>query len=230
MFLLLVKKDAATGTQQTGFNISNADQSDSLHILTLRPGHEDGHDAYVQTLKSNPAVANSNFNDVPELVAAQWTDLGSPMTVRFFIKFSGLSQIPSTANIKSAELHLYGESSSNVIIQGNSIYPGSPYSIYPDNSCLVERVTKDWNEDTITWKNQPPVTDRNEDTIPSSTKQWNYNAKIDVTKYVQTMVSNPDKNFGFRVSLKTEEQYRSMEFGSCEADSVNRPELIVRYK
>ncbi len=129
----------------------------------MRPGPKDGQDTYGYINESAPSSADVNFDYVHELVAEKWTDHGALVTWRSFIKFDSLSLIPSNAKVTSATLYLYGLTSSLAAPQGNSVYPGSPYaSAYPSNACLVQRVVgHNWKEGTLTWNNQPSVTEIN---------------------------------------------------------------------
>lgn len=124
---------------------------------------------------------------------------------------------------------LYGLPSSPIHLpQGDSYYPGSGNHSY--NSVLVKRVTTPWDENSVTWNTQPNTTVINESLIPPSTSQWNYNASVDVTNIVETMVKNSSNN-GFLLKLTSEEVYRSMGFCSSEySDASKHPKLIVVYK
>lgn len=201
--------------------------------LILQPGLDNGSDAFVFMSTGDSSAANTNYNDIPELPMVAWTNNNYPVTLRSYIKFDSLSTIPLNVKIISAHLFLYGldKKTSNTTPQGNSIYSGSPYNKkYPVNSCLIERARENWSEDSITWNNQPGGFDDVADTIPSSTSQWDYNVKVDVTNLVTKIVKS-QKNYGFLIKLNIEERYRSMLFASSEAsDTTKRPKLVVIYK
>ena len=60
-----------------------------------------------------------------------------------------------------------------------------------------------WNEQSITWNNQPNVTTQNQIIVPaSSSVHQNYN--INVTSLVQDIINNPNSSFGFSLKLQTE--------------------------
>lgn len=187
-------------------------------------------DAYVTFWDGDATWANGNGNWAEELSMTSWTNQGLLMGVRSFIKFTKISEVPEGATITSAKLYLYpkGSSISNPL-NGNSGYPGSPFSV--DNACRIERVIgADWTEEGITWNTQPDITDTDAAVISSSNSQWAYSAEIDVTAMVKTIFAEPSKNFGFRISLITEDIYRSLIFASSEnTNSSIRPKLVIEY-
>ena len=210
-------------------NINDTDQT-----LILRPDSTTGQDAYVSKLDSTVSYPNDggvNLNWTHELVISRWSLSQynfDTATQRSYIRFDGLAGIPSTDTVTSAVLYLYGETSSITFPYGNSYYP---WSNNPPNTGLVQQVVGGtWDQTTITWNNAPALTSVGQDTIPASTSEWSYNAAIDVTNLVKGMVSSPSTNYGFGLRLLTENIYRDMVFGTCEApDSTLRPRLVVRY-
>jgi len=200
-----------------------------IKVLTLQPGPDEGQNCLV----GGDIYAAYNLNSNPDISASTWTygaQGGGTGSVRTLIKFIGLDGMPDSAIILSAKLSLYGISSGVSSPQGNSYYPGSPYETYGDNSSWLKRVTTDWNPDSVTWNNQPPVTDVNEVSVPASTTQWNFNAvDLDVTQLVDDMLNT--ENFGFSLQLKAEQTYRSISFASCKVtNSALWPKLVVTYK
>jgi hypothetical protein len=117
---------------------------------------------------------------------------------------------------------LYGISVGTAAPQGNSIGI--------DNSAWIQRLTTDWNPDSVTWNTRPSSVDLHESTIPASTTVWNNDAlNIDVTALVDDLLN--DNNYGFALQGKTEEIYRSMSFASCKVtDPAKRPKLVVVYE
>ncbi|MBG9377470.1 DNRLRE domain-containing protein [Panacibacter sp. DH6] len=188
-------------------------------------------DAYVAFWDGDASWASGNGDWAEELSMTSWTNNGLPMGTRSFIKFTKISEVPEGATVSSAKLYLYpkGSSISNPL-NGNSGYPGSPYST--DNACMVERVIdEDWNEEGITWNNQPGVTSTNAVLIPASNSQWDYSAEVDVTAMVKSILQDPSKNFGFRISLLKEDIYRCLIFASAENVNASvRPKLVIEYQ
>lgn len=194
---------------------------DTLTItLTLQPGPDEGQN----TLVTGDIYANSNINSNPDINIGTWTysaQGGGIGTARTYLKFIGLDGMPDSATILSAKLSLYGISVGTAAPQGNSIGI--------DNSAWVQRITTDWNPDSVTWNTRPTSITTNEATIPASTTIWNNDAlDIDVTALVNDLLNT--NNYGFALQGKTEVEYRTMSFASCKvSDAAKRPKLVVVY-
>jgi hypothetical protein len=195
---------------------------DTLTItLTLQPGPDEGQN----TLVTGDIYANLNINSNPDINVGTWTYVaqgGDTGISRTYLKFIGLDGMPDSATILSAKLSLYGISVGTAAPQGNSIDI--------DNSAWIQRLTTDWNPDSVTWTTKPTSVALHEATIPASTSVWNYDAlNIDVTALVDDLLN--DKNYGFALQGKTEHAHRSMSFASCKvADPTKRPKLVVVYE
>jgi HYR domain/Secretion system C-terminal sorting domain len=146
-----------------------------------------------------------------------WTQGGIVNITRPYIKFD-LSSIPSNAQIQSAQLVM--EWNLGILSTGGT-HQG-------DNGFLVQRVTANWDENTITWANQPPATSTNQLQIPVSTNE-RQNYCIDVTQMVKDMQVNG--NHGFVFKLVTEDVFRSVHLASSEnPDCSRRPRLMITYQ
>lgn len=224
--------------KEVGNNISkDADQLQSSVVselaggattITITPGPLDGQDTYVSKIDNDPNDGNGNLDYLGELIMSKFYYYGQLATQRSYIKFAAVSTIPDTAKIVNATLFLYGKTSSLSFPYGNSYYPGSGN---PENACLIQRVTGgNWDESTITWNNMPATTTKNQDTIPASSSQWNYNTSVEVTKLVAAMVKS-GKNYGFCLRLVNEQSYRILQFSTSESTTPSlRPQLVIRYK
>jgi len=212
--------------------------------ITFKPDSAMGKDAGIYTYfgcissgKTIPIDEMNHGND-PQLNAAAWTfsALGCGKgTLRALLKFEELSTIPQNVVIVSAELKLYGATHYlSGITVGNSLYPGSPYSDQGSNAAYIQRVTSDWDDQTVTWNTQPTTTAENRIAIPQTTSQWNWgftDSSENLIKMIQDMVTNPETNFGFMIRLETESYYRSVQFASSNhPDPALHPELTVTYE
>ncbi len=195
--------------------------------MVFKPGNN-GEDSWVKKIERHPLYADSNYGSIEIIKALVWQQSGFKIYARSFIKFKALSNIPATANIVSAKLMLYGLTTPNSHMpMGDSYYPGTKY---PQNDVWLRRVTSAWNEGTVTWNSQPGVTTLNQQPIPYSTSQYNYDVTVDVTKLVAPMVADPAQNFGFSIRLQTEQTLRAMGFYSSESTLSNkRPKLVLVY-
>lgn len=201
--------------------------------VTFKPGADVGQDAIVWMLTSGCGIpiADSNYGNMDQFNIEYWTFNGCPGAIRNFIKFTELSIIPTNAIVTSAKIKFYGVPSSVPYPHGNSGYAGSPYNT--DNNGWLRRVNSNWEENTITWNNQPAYSTANQISIPASNAQWNWNwadSSTALVAMVQDMISNPSSNYGFMMMLQTEEIYRSLQFASSDnANSALWPELTVTY-
>jgi hypothetical protein len=234
--LMVVDNDGATGLDTVSINVLPS----VTKTLTLQPGPTEGQDSRpVATQGCTPGVPIDNIEDIAspdleDMAVAAWTFNANGCSTgqyRSFFKFTGLSVVPQTATVLSAKLSLYGITTSLASPQGNSYYPGSPYNSFGTNECWLKRVTGSWNEATLTWNNQPAVTETNRVVIPASTSQWGYSViDLDVTDLVKGMVNNANSNHGFAMMHQLEQYYRSVSFGSSDnVDPAKRPKLVVTY-
>lgn len=182
--------------------------------LTFQPDSGCGKDAFAWTLLPNNAYPNH-----PDFIATMWTNNGNPSGTRQFVDFD-LAVIPPGVTVQSAVLDLYHYQSQ--LNTGHSNLSG------PADGWL-QRVTQPWQENTLTWNNQPTTTTQNQVTLPAPTSMTQ-NYSLNVTQLVQDYLNNPSASFGFMLRLQNESYYRSLLFAS--SDNVNallRPKLTVVY-
>lgn len=188
--------------------------------VSYQPDDTKGKDAMISWHETNSAVATSNYSSGPNIDLYDWTVGGDEVRSRVVVTFP-FDSIPAGAEIVSAKLNLYGASSSNAIPQGNS----------GDNKIIVQRITSEWNESTVTWSNQPTVATEGQVELPASTSAWNFNhGDVDVTSLVKAMRTS-GTSYGFMLRFVTENFYRALVLGSSEnTDPTKRPKLTVTYK
>jgi len=227
LFAQACKKEATSASNMV--SASAQDDAKMVKQLVLQPGPADGYDTWLTWKRGDNVITNSNWDTVSITAAYSWTADGLPITGRSLIKFSGLSKIAPDARIISATLYMYGVDNSPHLPVGNSLYYGSPYT--DDNSVTVLRVTQNWDPSVVTWPTQPKITKADAVVIPVSTKQWNYDAHVDVTSMVKRMVANPSTNYGFMFRMAVENIYKCMQFSSSNYYIADRrPKLVVVYK
>jgi hypothetical protein len=183
----------------------------TVNSLVLQPDAAVGKDAYIS---NRPDLINTNFGSDYSIWAATWTYNSVLGTSRSLLQFD-LSAIPAGTTLQSAELTLYGGGEHVTI--GNS----------GDNVCYLKRVTAPWNENTVTWNNQPATTTTNAITLAASTGGIQ-NYVINVLPLIQDMRTSG--NYGFMLQLATEETYRNLSFYSSDhTDPKLRPRLQINY-
>lgn len=215
--------------------------------VTLKPDATEGKDALLWMLDGDciPAgltatPATLNYGSEEELSAEDWTwSTGgcNSGNYRSLIEFTQIADvIPTGATITSAELKLYGISSSVWNNLGNNYYPGSSFT--KTNESWLRRVTSSWNENTVTWNTMPSYDLVNQIALPYTTSQWNWNyttssdatASNNIKALVQFWLDNPTENHGLLWMLKIEDHYRDVLFASSDhTDSTLWPELVITY-
>ena len=187
-------------------------KSSAQQTIVLQPGPDEGEDSY---LNSYYHTANGDY---PNLFAIAWTHSGEYFAGRGIFRFD-LTAIPPGSFILDAKLSLYYGS--------NSSYHQYHYG---DNESFIQRVVENWEEETVTWYNQPAITQENQVRLPASTGSFQDYEDIDVTFLVQDMMVYPENSFGFLLRLGREEIYRSLMFASSDNnDPALRPKLIITY-
>ena len=184
-------------------------------MLVLQPNAANGTDAMVSSYFSS---VNTNYGTTDGFDAYEWTAGGTPFLERSFIRFD-VSAVPINASVSQAILTLYHSST--------AIHGGQHSNLTGSDASWIQKVTAAWNENTITWNNQPASTTTNQVTVPQSTSA-NQDYNLDVTNLVQDMVANPSSNFGMVMRLQTEAYYRALIFASSDdADSTKLPKLTI---
>ncbi|MBM3185670.1 MAG: DNRLRE domain-containing protein [Bacteroidetes bacterium] len=108
------------------------------------------------------------------------------------------------------------------------------YSPAVDNMFYVQRVLDSWNENTVTWNNQPNVTPLNAVLVPSSSpiplNPLFTDYTIDISTLAYDWICGGQPNYGLRLSLMNEILYSHVGFTNREfADPVKRPFLRLEY-
>ena len=99
----------------------------------------------------------NNYGLVPFLNMHAWTNSGTAVNQRSLINFD-LSVIPLNAIIQSASLFLYVDMNLNT-------FPGGHQQLSGSNESIIERITDNWNESSVTWNIQPSTTILNQTII-----------------------------------------------------------------
>lgn len=205
--------------------VSNTSSAQSIKILSLQPGPEDGKDAWIwsgeRTKEANFGIEqpyNQGLHNVIRAEVWKWFGQEESDTIRSFLAFD-LSEIPHTATILEAKLTLYFFANDGFTPQ------------LGENELRIEMVSEDWDETKISWVNQPSVrTDFSIFLDKSLTQDQDYTG-IDIRSMVQEMVYFPDSNYGFRFALLNEQPYNGLTFASSDHENASiKPKLFIRYQ
>lgn len=191
--------------------------ADSQSALILQPNARNGQDAIVHGLASE---MNKNWGNTPQFNINDWTYQGIPGTVRSIIRFD-YSEIPENTEIIAAYLSLYAWASDDGF--------GPHSTLSGSNECYLHQITSNWNEQKVTWVNQPAYAEVGKVYIPASISPDQDYLRINVTEMLKNQIEK--ENYGFLIKLKEESHYRMMSF--CSSDHENsqkHPQLTIIYK
>jgi len=171
-----------------------------------------GKDAMIQSITPDSVFLNSNY-----LAALAWTNGGNFNTSRVLIEFA-LSDIPIQTQIDSARLSLFWVSHETLHGQTG------------ENGFSILRIIQPWQENSVTWNNQPATSTENAIAIAKSISEEQSYLNIDVTTLVQNMINNPADNHGFMLKLNEEFPYKLVIVASSDyPDKSKHPKLVVYY-
>lgn len=184
--------------------------------LVLQPGPSNGVDAIIANCVQC-GYDNANFGAAADMLSCAWTNDGAESDCRSLIRFD-ISSIPPGSIVTSAFLSIYYNP-----VSSNGNHEG-------DNISLLQRVTSSWDENTVTWDNQPTSTSTDEVVMPATVSNTEDRPDINVTVLVQGMVDDPANNFGLLFRQQDETAYRRMVFASSDhPDALLHPKLVVNY-
>ena len=191
----------------------------SVKKLVVTPVNSERGDAVFSLI-----VPENNYGKLEDIHIYSWKQEGVLNVNRVLIDFN-LDKIPSTAIIDSAFLDLYfNPTSAYDKVLGNKGNQGY-------ESILLQRVISDWNEDDVTWNNQPETTKINQLTIPRIGNARADYLNIDVTNIVQDIVMEDNGRYGILVRHQNEKPYNVVFFASTNnPDKKIHPKLSVYYR
>lgn len=183
--------------------------------IILQPGPEDGIDAFIYDYEPN-----RNLGTHVNIIAQAGTQGGKNKYVRSLLKFK-LDTLPPTAIINSASISLYCYDT-----PGNGVHDLRSGS----NASYMKRIIEPWDEETVTWSNQPLTSDSLQVYLESSKTDTQNYTNVDVTQLTQFFHKNPHANHGVLFRLLEEDIYSKILFGSSDCPILElRPELIIHY-
>jgi hypothetical protein len=186
------------------------------NCITLRPDATHGKDSEISDYPNN---LDQNYGNYGTFASYVWSN-GTIYREKALLQFD-LSSIPTGATITDAKLDLYADNPTTTFGGGNPMNGN-------DNASYIRRITQPWNENTVTWNNQPRDTTFDQEILPTSDSGTQNYLDINVTKLVQDMLIYG--NYGFMLEPVATQPYNSMVFRTSDyPDSAYHPELRVCY-
>lgn len=182
--------------------------------IVLQPNSTEGKDAAVWS-----GNGNGNYSLVTSNSIYTWTNGGLKVNKRSFIEFD-YSEIPLGATITDARLSLYYNPTDTQ--ESFEFHTGT-------NDFYIQRVISGWEENLITWDNQPATSTSNQVTVPTSTSETQDYLNIDVKEIVIDMNDPLNGNNGFMLRMVNEvSYYRGVILASSNhPDAALHPKLDV---
>ncbi|MCK9398783.1 MAG: DNRLRE domain-containing protein [Bacteroidales bacterium] len=181
--------------------------------IVIQPGAE-GKDAQLWSI-----MPNNNYGNIPKFDCSGWTHYGEPGINRGIIDFD-LSSIPEGAEILDARLNLYF-----VCLEPTF------FGHTGENEAYLQLITEPWEEEYVTWNEQPMTTEEDQVFLPRSTDPYQDYTDIDVTIPIRKLFNDPDNYHGLMLKLINEYPYTCLLFASSDyMDTAGfRPRLEITY-
>src|SRR6478735_7343762 len=164
-------------------------------------------DAALPEAGCNSYYPDNNRGSDGRIHTCAWTfNSGYFGAARVWMNFD-LSSIPAGAEILTAELRLYADTTNNYNgARGHSSLTGS-------NEWSIKRVTSDWKENTLTWNNRPTYDNVGAISMAESVTGYQMYT-VDIASFLNDQLAHPDLYYGIMFQIKTEVQYRLIAFCS----------------
>jgi hypothetical protein len=188
--------------------------------IIFRPGPE-GKDATISSY-----YPDSSFAAGESLNLIAWTITRNRILEKFYIDFDLSTVVPDGAKVTSAVLNL-SEDVKNTYLD----YHGHVSS--PDSGWKVNIVTSPWEENSISWFNQPTL-DQSELSVEKGPIRYTQKYSVNITTYVQGKLKKDSNVKG--LSFDFYQKVNSINdclIRFCSSDHQSkelRPELIIHYE
>lgn len=199
--------------------------SGSWKVLALQPGPDAGKDAMISNLEPDTNFGGWKFFEATFITEPVLTVMRSNNSLIWF----DLNALPKSAIIKKVTLRLIYDLP--LVWDSTIFFPGNNGGIEWCGGVL-QKVVEPWEEDKVTWNNQPKTVEVSQVYISPFILNANF-ITVDVTQiYVSSATTDNVEypNYGMFFSLWPREWVPGFRFGSSDnADASLRPELTVYY-
>jgi hypothetical protein len=191
-------------------------------MFFLRPGPEKGKDAMISNLEPDKNFGAHKYFEATYMTEPILTVMRSNRSLLFF----DLSTLPKPSIIKKVALKLFYDVpipwDSTIFISSNSTTPLKVGGV-------IQQVIEPWEENVVTWNNQPKTTELNQVFIPPFIRNVNF-IEVDITGLILTPATNLLPNHGMLFKLYSNERFKGFRFASSDyPDSLMRPKLSIQY-
>ena len=194
-------------------------------VMTFQPGPDTGKDAMISNLEPDRNFGSHKSFEATFITEPVLTVMRSNNSLIWF----DLNALPKSATIKKVTLRLIYDLP--LVWDSTIFYPGTNGGIEWCGGVL-QKIVEPWEEDKVTWNNQPKTVEINQVYISPFILNANF-ITVDVTPlYVSS--ANTDAveypNYGMFFRLWPREWVPGFRFGSSDnPDGRLRPELTVYY-
>ncbi len=199
--------------------------SGELKMLVLQPGPDDGKDAMISNLEPDKNFGDHKYFEATYLSEPVLTVMRSN---RSLISFN-LNALPKSAVIRKVVLHLSYDIP--VPFDPDLFSTATDHTVPTWCGAVLQQITEQWDEHTVTWNKQPRTTEINQVYISPFIRNVNF-LDVDVTRlYVPTATFPEDaRKNGMLFRLWPAERFPGFRFTSGDyPEAAMRPKLIVYY-
>lgn len=183
------------------------------YTISLQPGGENGKDALFGSI-----VPDNNYGTSENIHLYAWTQNGITNVNRAAIEFD-LSSIPAEANIDSARLSLYFNTTSAYGDQHEG-----------KTGFIIQRITSRWEESSVTWRTQPSISTENQVLVDGAIMPTQDFPDIDVTPLIGDYIHDRENSHGLLLKFQNEKPFRMALLASSNHPTDHlRPKLEVHY-
>jgi hypothetical protein len=192
-------------------------------ILFLRPGPAAGKDAMISNLGPDKNFGTYQYFEATYMSEPILTVMRSNRSLIWF----DMNLLPKSAIIRKVILQL----SYNLPVPWDSTiyFSNNADSIVANVGGVLQQIIEPWEENKVTWNNQPKTIEFNQVFISPFIRNTNF-IWVDVTKLFVSPAANALPNYGMLFKLNQDERFKGFRFGSSDnPDSTLRPGLSVYY-
>jgi hypothetical protein len=193
-------------------------------VLELQPGPDEGKDVMISNLDPDKNFGDHRYFEATFITEPVLTVMRSNESLIWF----NMNALPKSATIRKIMLTLYYDLP----------LPWDSTIFYPDNTgtvdwcgAVLQRITEPWEEDKVTWNNQPASTEANQVYIAPFILNCNF-ITVDVTRLYVPSASDVTAapGYGMFFRLWPREWVPGLRFASSDYPiAAMRPKLTIYY-